>query len=101
MTAARAARLTQKNARAVADAAEMAKAADWSTTNAWNVTAEDGTVLVVVIPSYGGASQSGRNGWKYYLPALGPSGNRDKWPTRQQAAVQGLMAWMRMATAGR
>lgn len=91
-------RLTQTAARATADAARLVKAPDWRETHHWHVVDADGKVLVVVAPSYGGVSRSGRNGWKYYLAALGPSGNRDKWPTVKQAAAQGLGAWIRWAT---
>jgi len=101
MTTSQPKRLTEAKARAIADTAKLVKAPTWATDNGWNVTADDGTVLAVVTPSYGGTSRNGRNGWKYYLPALGPTGNRDKWPTRQQAATQGLMAWIRWATAPR
>ena len=101
MTSSRPKKLTEAQARTIADTAQLVKARDWSTSHEWNVTAEDGTALVTVAPSYGGASRSGRNGWRYYLPVLGPSGSRDHWPTRQQAAVQGLMAWIRWATAAR
>lgn len=94
-------RLTQRKAQQIVDTAELVKAPDWSTTRRWHAVAEDGTVLVVVSPSYGGASRSGRNGWGYHLAALGPSGNRDRWSTRQAAAVQGLMAWQRLVTAAR
>ncbi|MEU6016887.1 hypothetical protein ABZ826_23415 [Streptomyces sp. NPDC047515] len=101
MTTGRPKRLTEAKARSIADGATLVKAADWSATHAWDVVAEDGTVLVIVTPSYGGGARSGRNGWKYHLASLGPSGNRDHWPTRQQAATQGLMAWMRWVTAAR
>lgn len=101
MTSPRPKRLTEKKARAVADTATLGKAPNWTTSHAWDVTADDGAVLVVVIPSYGGASHTGRNGWTYYLPALGPSGRRDRWSTRQAAAAQGLMAWIRWVTAAR
>ena len=94
-------RLTEKKAREIADTATLVKAPDWSETRDWNVVAEDGTVLVVVTPSYGGASRSGRNGWKYYLAALGPSGSREHWPTRQSAAGDGVRAWIRWVTAAR
>ncbi|MEU3656444.1 hypothetical protein AB0E67_27285 [Streptomyces sp. NPDC032161] len=101
MTTGRPKRLSETKARSIADGARLVKAGDWSTTRAWNVTAEDGTVLVVVTPSYGGASRSGRDGWKYHLAALGPTGSLEKWPTREQAATQGLMSWMRWVTAAR
>ncbi|MEV4975562.1 hypothetical protein [Streptomyces scopuliridis] len=101
MTADRPKKLTEAKARAITDTTQLVKADDWSTSHAWNVVAEDGTVLVVVKPSYGGASRSGRDGWKYHLAALGPSGGREKWSTRQAAAEQGLAAWIRWVTAAR
>jgi len=94
-------RLTQKKAQEIADGAELVKAPDWATTNRWHVVDADGTVLVVVSPSYGGASRSGRNGWTHHLAALGPSGSRDRSSTRQGAAAQGLASWMRWVTASR
>ena len=93
--------LSARKAQQVIDSAQLVKAPDWATSRRWNVISDDGTVLVVVSPSYGGGSQSGRNGWTYHLAALGPSGTRDHWPTRQTAAVQGLMAWQRWATHAR
>lgn len=92
-------RLTEKQAQAVIDGATLVKAPDWRESSTWHVTAEDGTVLVVVTPSYGGTGRSGRNGWKQHLAALGPSGSRDRWTTREDAAVQGLATWKRWATA--
>ncbi|MDX2802728.1 hypothetical protein [Streptomyces scabiei] len=92
-------RLTAKQAQAVIDGATLTKAPDWRDTSNWHVTAADGTVLVVVTPSYGGTSASGRNGWRQYLADLGPNGSRDRWTTREQAAVQGLSAWQRWATS--
>jgi hypothetical protein len=92
-------RLTEKQAQAVIDGAQLVKAPDWRETSRWHVVADDGTVLVVVSPSYGGIGRSGRNGWKEHLAALGPNGSRDHWKTRQDAAVRGLAAWKRWATA--
>jgi hypothetical protein len=94
-------RLTQKKAQELAAGAQLVKAPDWSETNRWHVVDGNGTVLVVVSPSYGGASRSGRNGWSYHLAALGPSGSRDRSATRQAAAAQGLASWMRWVTAPR
>lgn len=94
-------RLTQKKAQEIADGAQLVKAPDWSTTNQWHAVAADGTVLVVVSPSYGGAGRTGRNGWKCHVAAFGPSGSRDRYATRQSAAVQGLMSWMRWVTSPR
>ena len=89
---------TQALAQAVVDGAELGKAPDWRESSTWHVTAADGTVLVVVSPSYAAGR---RNGWRQHLAALGPSGSREKWRTREQAAVQGLMAWKRWATTSR
>lgn len=94
-------RLTQKKAQEIADSADLVKAPDWATTKRWHVVAADGTVLVVVSPSYGGAGRTGRNGWTQHLAALGPSGSRERYATRQSAATQGLMAWMRFVTSSR
>lgn len=92
-------RLTEKQAQAVIDGATLVKAPDWRETSTWHVVADDGTVLVVVRPSYGGAGRSGRDGWRQHLAELGPSGSREKWRTRQEAAAYGLMAWKRWATS--
>jgi hypothetical protein len=94
-------RLTDKQAQAVIDGAELIKAPDWRESSTWHVVDADGAVLVVVSPSYGGTGASGRNGWKQHLAALGPSGSRDRWKTREQAAAHGLGAWKRWATAAR
>lgn len=91
-------RLTERQARVIVDEATLEKAPDWPQSHAWHSTAEDGTILVVVVPSYGGASASGRNGWTYYLPEIGPGGKPGPYKTRESAAVQGLMAWIRWAT---
>nr|WP_014696923.1 hypothetical protein [Streptomyces sp. FR1]AFI44026.1 hypothetical protein pFP4.27c [Streptomyces sp. FR1] len=91
-------RLTDKQAQTVIDGAQLVKAPDWRETSNWNVTAEDGTVLVVVTPSYGGTRASGRNGWRQYLADSGPNGSRNRCKTREEAAVQGLMAWKRWVT---
>lgn len=92
-------RLTEKQAQAVLDGATLTKAPDWRDTSTWHVTAADGTVLVIVRPSYGGTGASGRNGWRQHLAALGPSGNRDRWKTREDAAVHGLATWKQWITA--
>jgi hypothetical protein len=88
-------RLTAKQAQAVIDGATLIKAPDWRDTSNWHVVDTAGTVLVVVTPSYAG---TGRNGWRQHLAALGPNGSRDRWKTREEAAVHGLMAWQRWAT---
>ncbi|MGW4825685.1 hypothetical protein ACWEP4_44245 [Streptomyces sp. NPDC004227] len=51
------------------------QAPEWRESNAWHVTAADGSVLVVISPSYGGA---GRNSRQQHLIGLGPSGSREK-----------------------
>lgn len=91
--------MTEKQAQAVIDGAELVKAPDWRDTSNWHVVAADGTVLVVVHPSYGGTGASGRNGWRQHLAALGPNGSRDHWKNREEAAARGLASWKRWATA--
>lgn len=59
--------------------------------------AEDGTVLGHVEPSYGGSSRSGRNGWKYLVAHMFVSSGPYK--TRDTAAVQCALSWIRLATA--
>ncbi|MFF2852671.1 hypothetical protein ACFVT5_41220 [Streptomyces sp. NPDC058001] len=89
-------RLSAKAARAVIDAAEIVKAPDWSETHCWHVVS-GGRVLVVIEPSYGGVSRSGRNGWNWWLADGARTLNKPE-PTRQQAAVIGRLAWERWAT---
>jgi len=88
--------LSAKAARAVIDAAEIVKAPDWTETRNWHVVS-GGAVLVVVEPSFGGTSRSGRNGWLWWLA----DGGRTRTPveaTREKAAIAGLLAWERRAT---
>lgn len=92
-------RLTGVQAQTVIDGATLAKAPNWQETSNWHVIAEDGTLLIVISPSYGGTGRTGRNGWRHHLAALGPNGSRDRAKTREDAAVQGLAAWKRWATA--
>jgi hypothetical protein len=89
--------LSAKRVQALIAVATLVKAPNWSESRRWHVVA-DGTVLVVVAPSYGGTSRNGRNGWRWWLAELGPSGSRDRWNTRQQAAAAGLAVWERWAT---
>jgi hypothetical protein len=91
--------MSARRAREIIDGAQLVKAPDWRETHRWHVVAADGTVLVVVAPSYGGTSRSGRNGWRWWIASLGPSGNRDREPTTQQAAARGLSDWQRWATS--
>ncbi|MFJ8345046.1 hypothetical protein ACIQ9J_01455 [Streptomyces sp. NPDC094153] len=88
--------LSVKAARAVIDAAELVKAPDWSDTRQWHVVS-GGRLLVVVSPSYGGTSRTGRNGWQWRLADAAPA-KRQPEPTREKAAAAGLAAWMRRAT---
>jgi hypothetical protein len=74
--------LSSKAARAIVAGATLVKHPTWSEDRWWQVVAEDGTVLVIVAPSYGGISRTGRNGWRWWLADFGPSGNRDRWDTR-------------------
>jgi len=90
--------LSARKARAVVETAVVVKAPSWSEDRRWQVVAADSTVLVIVEPSYGGASRSGRNGWTWWL-AQGARTRHDPHPTREQAAVAGLGAWERWATA--
>ncbi|MDX3245855.1 hypothetical protein, partial [Streptomyces sp. ME18-1-4] len=89
--------LSARTARTIIDAAELVKAPDWPETRHWHVTA-GGEVLVVIAPSYGGASKSGRNGWRWWLAAIGPTAGQPE-PTIQQAAARGLTTWQRWATS--
>lgn len=91
--------MSARSAREVIDGARLVKAPDWSESRRWHVVAADGTVLVVVAPSYGGVSRSGRNGWRWWLAATGPSGSRDREPTTQAAAARGLADWQRWVTS--
>ncbi|MFD9276901.1 hypothetical protein ACFWD7_06360 [Streptomyces mirabilis] len=91
--------MSAKRAREVIGGAELIKAPDWSESRRWHVVAADGTVLVVVAPSYGGASRSGRNGWRWWITATGPTGSSDREPTREQAAARGLANWQRWITS--
>ncbi|WP_405883644.1 hypothetical protein OG747_36685 [Streptomyces sp. NBC_01384] len=88
--------LSAVKAQAVIAAAELAKAPDWRETRHWHVVSA-GAVLVVIAPSYGGASRSGRNGWRWWLADLAPTASQTE-PTREKAAVVGLAAWQRWAT---
>jgi hypothetical protein len=91
-------RLTQKKATAIAGTAQLVKHPDHRENNRRIVQAEDGTVLGYVDPSYGGTSRSGRDGWiGRTADALATSGGRQK--TRQDAAVQVALAWIRVMTA--
>ncbi|MBL3664514.1 hypothetical protein JL475_00440 [Streptomyces sp. M2CJ-2] len=89
--------MSARRARAVVVQARLVKAPDWSDTRAWHVVADD-VVLVVVSPSYGGTSRSGRNKWQWRLADAAIPGSRPE-PTREQAAAAGLAAWERWVTS--
>lgn len=91
--------VSARRAREIIDGARLVKAPDHRETRHWHVVAADGTVLVVVAPSYGGASRNGRNGWRWWVVDLGPSGSRDREPTTQAAAARGLADWQRWITS--
>jgi hypothetical protein len=87
-------RLPKKRAQAVIDAAELVRAPDYRDSHRWILRSGD-TLIGYVVPSYGGASRSGRNGW---LSRLGGSpGPRCK--SRDGAAVDLAARWLRVVTA--
>jgi hypothetical protein len=90
--------MSARRAREVIEAAVLEKALDWQDTRHWHVVS-GGQVLVVIAPSYSGTSISGRNGWTWWLAALGPSDSSRRETTIEQAAARGLAAWQRWATA--
>jgi hypothetical protein len=92
--------MSARRAREIRDAAVLVKAPAGSEPHTWHVVS-GGEVLVVVAPSYGGTSRTGRNGWTWWLAELGPSGGSRRETTRQQAAARGLADWTRWATGGR
>jgi hypothetical protein len=87
-------KLPKKKAAAVIDAAELVRADDYHDTHRWILRSGD-TVLGYVEPSYGGASQSGRNGWISRMG--GTPGPRCK--SRDGAAVDLAARWRRVVTA--
>lgn len=89
--------LSAKTARTIIDAAELVKAPDWTDTRNWHVVSGK-QILIIIEPSYGGTSRTGRNGWTWWL-ADGARARHQPQPTREQAAVQGLGAWTRWATS--
>lgn len=88
--------MSASRAREVALQARLVKAPDHRETHTWHAVA-DGVVLVVVSPSYGGTSRSGRNGWQWRLADAAIPGSRPE-TTREQAAAAGLAAWERWVT---
>lgn len=90
--------MSERRARAVIESATLIKAPTWREDRHWHVVDADAEVLVVVAPSYGGLSRSGRNGWRWRLADSGPSSAARPEKTCEQAAVAGLAAWERWAT---
>lgn len=88
-------RLSAAAARKVIEAAVLVKAPSWAEDRRWHVVSGD-LVLVVIEPAYQGTR---RTGWRWWLYRYGPSSNRTTQPTREKAAVAGLGAWQRAATA--
>ena len=88
--------LSARRARAASMTARLVKSPDWSESRRWHVVA-DGRLLVVIEPSYGGTSRTGRNGWNWWL-ADGARSRHKPQLTRGQAAIIGLAAWQRWAT---
>jgi hypothetical protein len=90
----RAQKLSKTTAAAIANAAELIRDPDHRDNHRWVLQSGD-TVLGYVEPSYGGVSQSGRNGWVSRLGgSLGPRGT-----TRNSAAEDLAMRWIRLVTA--
>lgn len=87
-------RLSPAKARAVLEAAVLVKAPSWREDRRWHVVS-GGTVLVVIEPAYSGTR---RTGWRWWLYEYGPSSNPTQ-PDRETAAVAGLGAWERRASA--
>ena len=92
--------MSARRARALIDAATLVKAPDWRESRRWHVVS-GGTVLVVVAPSYGGTSATGRHGGRWWIAAIGPTGDRRREGTREQAAGRGLADWERWVTSPR
>lgn len=88
-------RLTSTAARAILDAAEIAKAPDWPESRQWRVVS-GARVLVIILPSYSMLGR--RNGWTWVLAGTGQPVSPRPEPTREKAAIAGLAAWMRWAT---
>lgn len=88
--------MSARRARAIMEQARLEKAPDWPDSRTWHVVADE-QVLVVVEPSYGGTSRTGRNGWRWRLADAAIPGRRPE-PTREQAAAAGLAAWERWVT---
>jgi len=87
-------RLPKKRARAVLDAAELVRAPDYRDSHTWILRSGD-TLIGYVVPSYGGASRSGRNGWTGLLGGTpGPRCNG-----RDGAKLDLATRWLQVVTA--
>ena len=92
--------MSARRAREIRDAAVLVKAPDHSESHRWHVVS-GGELLVVVAPSYVGTSATGRNGWRWWIAALGPSGGSRREGTIEKAAGRGLADWERWVTSPR
>ena len=87
-------RLSQRAARAIADNSHLVRD---ERHEGWLLRDDEtGTVLGHIEPSYGGTSVSGRNGWTYRVD--GSFARTGPYRTRNNAAVQCALSWMRLAT---
>lgn len=87
-------RLSPAKARVILESADLVKAPTWQEDRRWHVVSGD-LVLVVLEPAYTGGR---RNGWRWWLFEHGPTSNSPD-STREKAAVAGLGAWERRASA--
>lgn len=86
-------KLPKKKAEAVLDAAELVRAPDYRDSHMWILRSGD-TLIGYVMPSYGGASRSGRNGWTSSMGDRGP-----RCHSRDGAKVDLAARWLRVVTA--
>jgi hypothetical protein len=87
-------RLPKKKAEAILDAAELVRAPDYRDSHAWILHSGD-TLIGYVVPSYGGTSRSGRNGWVGRLGSTpGP-----RCHSRDGAKMDLASQWLRVVTA--
>jgi hypothetical protein len=87
-------KLPKKRAQAVIDAAELVRAPDYRESHMWVLRSGD-TLIGYVVPSYGGVSRSGRNGWTSSLG--GTPGPRCH--SRDGAKLDLAARWLRVVTA--
>jgi hypothetical protein len=87
-------KLPKKKAAAVLDAAELVRHPDYQDNHRWILRSGD-VLIGYVVPSYGGASRSGRNGWVGSLGgAPGP-----RCHSRDGAKMDLAAQWLRLVTA--